>query len=83
MNATIEIHESRVKISDPHAGEEVRDIVRLKLIFSQGHNLLMYSKVKLAQLADKSDSSEVKKESDSSVSLSEDDEPLSQSKKGF
>ena len=43
----------------------------------------MYSKAILAQLADKSDSSEIEKESDSSVSLSEDDEPLSQLKKGF
>ena len=43
----------------------------------------MYLKAILAQLADKSDSSEVKKESDSSVSLSENNELLSQLKKSF
>ena len=83
MNATIEICRFRIKISDPCAEEEVRDIVELKLIFSQNHNLLMYLKVILAQLADKLNSSEAEKESDSSVSLSEDDESLSWSKKAF
>ena len=37
----------------------------------------MYLKAILAQLADELNSSETEKESDSSVSLSEDDEPLS------
>ena len=83
MNATIGICRSRIEIGDPCAGEEVRDVVELELIFSQDYNLLMYSKAILAQLADKSDSSEMEEELDSSVSLSEDDEPLSWSKKGF
>ena len=37
----------------------------------------MYLKVILAQLADELNSSEAEKESDSSVSLSKDDKPLS------
>ena len=76
MNTIIKICESRIKISNSYTDKAVRDIVELKLIFFQNHNLLMYLKVILTQLADKSDSSEMK-ELDSSVSLSEDDEPLS------
>ena len=77
MNTTIEICRFKIKISDPHAEKKVRDIVELKLIFFQNYNLLMYLKAILTQLADESDSSEMEKKSDSSVSLSEDDEPLS------
>ena len=83
VNATIGIRGSRIEISDPRAGEEVRDIVGPELVFSQDHNLLMYPKAILARLADESDSSETEEESDSSVSLSEDDEPPSRPKKGF
>ena len=43
----------------------------------------MYLKAILAQLADELNSSETEEELDSSVSLSKDDEPLSQLKKGF
>ena len=76
MNTTIEICEFRIEISDSCAEEEVRDIVELKLIFFQDHNLLMYSKAILAQFTDELNSSKTEEESDSSVSLSEDDEPL-------
>lgn len=55
-----------------------------ELVFSQDHNLLIYPKAILTWLADKPDSSETEEEdSDSSVSLAEDDEPPSRPKKGF
>ena len=77
MNAIIEIHRFRIEISDSYAEEAVRDIVKLKLIFFQNYNLLMYLKIILAQLTDKLDSSKTEKKLDSSVSLSENNELLS------
>ena len=76
MNTIIEICRLRIKINDSYTKEVIRDIVELKLIFFQNYNLLMYSKIILAQFADKSDSSKIEKKLDSSVSLFKNNELL-------
>ena len=79
----------RIEIDDPAAGEAVQNVIELKLIFLQDHNLLMYLKAILtSQVKDNSDDEKPDEESetDSTVSLLEKEEESKKAKsekKGF
>ena len=49
MNAVINIRSSFIQIDDTTFHEIVRTVIESKLVFSEDHNLLMYSKLEFSK----------------------------------
>ena len=75
MNVILFIQDSRIEIEDFSVSKMSRAVQESELVFSQEHNLLMYSKVILTSQSDERDekNDEMKDKSDDSDDLNNSD----------